>query len=188
MMILIIQTIKIMENFDYKKYLAEGKLLKENKDSELARLFQQSIKASVEDGEDKLYNLTQDWDSWNVENDDKYDDLLDPLFAAVELVQDAGVPGVNDVEDDKEYRMYIKSAATHLKKFNRDVANVMQRQVTEEEELKNDYANSEEGVVNYTESMVIQKIFDIMRHHEIDPSDMLEEIGQEFGVAFEFGR
>ena len=41
-----------MENFDYKKYLAEGKLLKENKDSELARLFQQSIKASVEDGED----------------------------------------------------------------------------------------------------------------------------------------
>ena len=146
-----------MENFDYKKYLAEGKLLKENKDSELARLFQQSIKASVEDGEDKLYNLTQDWDSWNVENDDKY-------------------------------RMYIKSAATHLKKFNRDVANVMQRQVTEEEELKNDYANSEEGVVNYTESMVIQKIFDIMRHHEIDPSDMLEEIGQEFGVAFEFGR
>ena len=174
-----------MNNFDYKKYLAEGKLLKENKDSELARLFQQSIKASVEDGEDKLYNLTQDWDSWNVENDDKYDDLLDPLFAAVELVQDAGVPGVNDVEDDKEYRMYIKSAATHLKKFNRDVANVMQRTVTEDEELKNDYANSEE---DYTDSMVMEKIKDIIRYHELDPSDVLEEIGQEFGVAFEFGR
>ena len=44
---------------------------------------------------------------------------------AVELVQDAGVPGVNNVEDDKEYRMYIKSAEKHLKQFNKDIAKAM---------------------------------------------------------------
>ena len=50
---------------------------------------------------------------------------------------------------------------------------------------KNDYANSEE---DYTDSMVIEKIKDIIKYHELDPSDVLEEIGQEFGVSFEFGR
>ena len=52
-------------------------------------------------------------------------------------------------------------------------------------EEKNDYANSEE---DFTDRMVIEKIFDIIRYHELDPSDALEEIGQEFGIAFEFGR
>tara|TARA_B110000285_G_scaffold77359_1_gene89090 strand:+ start:371 stop:742 length:372 start_codon:yes stop_codon:yes gene_type:complete len=51
-------------------------------------------------------------------------------------------------------------------------------------EEKNDYANSEE---DFTDRMVIEKIFDIIRYHELDPSDMLEEIGQEFGIDFEFG-
>jgi hypothetical protein len=100
-------------------------IVTEAKDQKLAKLFKQSIKASVKDGEDKLYKLTQDWEDWNIDNDDKYDDLLDPLFMAVELVQDAGVPGVNNVEDDKEYRMYIKSAEKHLKQFNKDIAKAM---------------------------------------------------------------
>ena len=50
---------------------------------------------------------------------------------------------------------------------------------------KNDYANSEE---DFTDSMVMEKIIDIIKYHELDPSDVLEEIGQEFGIAFEFGR
>ena len=50
---------------------------------------------------------------------------------------------------------------------------------------KNDYANSEE---DYTDKMVMEKIKDIIRYHELDPSDVMEEVGQEFGVAFEFGR
>ena len=54
-----------------------------------------------------------------------------------------------------------------------------------EENNKNDYANSEE---DYTDSMVMEKIKDIIKYHELDPSDVLEEIGQEFGIAFEFGR
>jgi len=94
--------------------------LTEAKDTKLAKLFQQSLKASVKDGEDKLYKLSQDWESWNVDNDDKYDDLVDPLFMAVELVQDAGEPGKNNVTKDKEYYSYIKSADKHLKQFNKD--------------------------------------------------------------------
>ena len=54
-----------------------------------------------------------------------------------------------------------------------------------ESEYKNDYANSEE---DYTDSMVIEKIKDIIKYHELDPSDVLEEIGQEFGIAFELRR
>lgn len=97
--------------------LAEGKV-----DSQLDKLFRLSIGAHVDHGEDRLYKLTQAWEAWNVDNDDKYDELVDPLYMAVELVQDAGVPGVNNVEDDKEYRMYIKSADKHLKQFNKDAA------------------------------------------------------------------
>ena len=88
-------------------------------------LLKQGARASVKDGEDKLYKLSQEFEEWNVDNDDKYDSLVDPLFAAVELIQDAGVPGTNNVEDDKEYRMYIKSAEKHLKQFNKDCAKAL---------------------------------------------------------------
>ena len=57
--------------------------------------------------------------------------------------------------------------------------------IKEDEDYKNDYANSEE---DFTDSMVVEKIKDIIKYHELDPSDVLEEIGQEFGIAFEFGR
>ena len=114
----------IPDTEDFQKSLGESAVT-EAKDQKLDKLFKQSIKASVKDGEDKLYKLTQDWEEWNVDNDDKYDDLLDSLFMAVELVQDAGVPGTNNVEDDKEYRMYIKSAEKHLKTFNKDMAKAM---------------------------------------------------------------
>ena len=50
--------------------------------------------------------------------------------------------------------------------------------------IKEDYANSEE---DFTDSMVMEKIKDIIKYHELDPSDVLEEIGQEFGIDFEFG-
>ena len=66
--------------------------------------------------------------------------------------------------------------------------NTFKKYITEsvvKENDKNDYANSEE---DYTDSMVMEKIIDIIKYHELDPSDVLEEIGQEFGIAFEFGR
>jgi len=35
---------------------------------------------------------------------------------------------------------------------------------------------------------VISEIVQMIRNTGIDPSDVMEEIGQEFGIAFEFGR
>ena len=115
-----------MDNFNLRKYIAEGKLLKENNsDDQLDILFKLSKGAHVKHGEDRLYKLSQAWERWNVDNDDKYDDLVDPLFAAVELIQDAGVSGETD-EDYEEHRMYIKSADKHLRQFNKDVVKAME--------------------------------------------------------------
>ena len=84
----------------------------------LSNLLKQGVKASVKDGEDKLYKLAMAFEDWNGDNGDRYDDLTDSLFTAVELVQDAGTPGKNNVTKDKEYYSYIKEATAHLKEFN----------------------------------------------------------------------
>jgi hypothetical protein len=76
-------------------------------------------------GEDKLYKLSQAFEDWNVDNDDKYDDTVDHLFMAVEIIQDAGEPGTNNVTKDKEYYSLLKDAASHLKKFNKDCVNAL---------------------------------------------------------------
>jgi len=47
------------------------------------------------------------------------------------------------------------------------------------EEYKNDYANSEE---DYTDEMVVEKIKDIIKYHELDPQDLIDEIRIEFDV------
>ena len=123
---------KITDPKDLNKYdkfgLGEGKLTeaKSKSQKQLDILFKLSIGVNVKNGEDRLYKLSQAWESWNVDNDDKYDDLVDPLFAAVELVQDAGTPGKNNVVKDKEYYSYIKSADKLLKKFNKDAKKAMQ--------------------------------------------------------------
>jgi len=73
-------------------------------------------------------------------------------------------------------------------KYTADEAMELYRKISEgviKEDYKNDYANSEE---DFTDEMVVEKIKDIIKYHELDPSDVMEEIGQEFGIAFEFGR
>ena len=49
----------------------------------------------------------------------------------------------------------------------------------ENKDYKNDYANSEE---DFTDEMVVQKIKDIIKYHELDPQDLIDEIRIEFGV------
>jgi len=44
---------------------------------------------------------------------------------------------------------------------------------------KNDYANSEE---DFTDEMVVEKIKDIIKYHELDPQDLIDEIRIEFGL------
>ena len=106
----------IMFDLMYEGKLTEGK--KEN--DQISKLLKIGAKATIKMGEDKLYKLSQAFEDWNVDNDDKYDDTVDHLFMAIEIVQDAGEPGKNNVTKDKEYYSYLKSAAAHLKKFNKD--------------------------------------------------------------------
>ena len=59
---------------------------------------------------------------------------------------------------------------------------VVSRDVNEgeiKEDYKNDYANSEE---DFTDEMVVEKIKDIIKYHELDPQDVIDEIRIEFGV------
>ena len=94
--------------------------------------------------------------------------------------------GGDEMEVTKARRMFgSKIDAYSIKKSDGEEVEYDEGQLKLAENNKNDYANSEE---DYTDSMVIEKIKDIIRYHELDPSDVLEEIGQEFGIAFEFGR
>jgi len=100
----------------------ENKLTEISKEEKAAqfkfKLFlKKGLRLSVKDGEDKLYNYAQELDRLA---DDEYDEVVDPLFAAVELVQDAGEPGKNNVVKDKEYYSYIKSAQKHITTFQKN--------------------------------------------------------------------
>ena len=94
--------------------------------------------------------------------------------------------GGDEMEVTDSRKMFgSKINAYSVKKSDGEEVEYDEGQLKLAENDKNDYANSEE---DYTDSMVMEKIKDIIRYHELDPSDVLEEIGQEFGIAFEFGR
>jgi uncharacterized protein YodC (DUF2158 family) len=95
--------------------------------------------------------------------------------------------GGDEMEVTNSRRMFgSKIDAYSVKKLDGEEVEYDEGQLRlAEENYKNDYANSEE---DYTDSMVMEKIKDIIKYHELDPSDVLEEIRQEFGIAFEFGR
>ena len=66
--------------------------------------------------------------------------------------------------------------------YTADEAMELYRKISEgviKENYKNDYANSEE---DYTDEMVVEKIKDIIKYHELDPQDLIDEIRIEFGV------
>ena len=66
--------------------------------------------------------------------------------------------------------------------YTADEAMELYRKISEgviKEDYKNDYANSEE---DYTDEMVVEKIKDIIKYHELDPQDLIDEIRIEFGI------
>ena len=66
--------------------------------------------------------------------------------------------------------------------YTADEAMELYRKISEsvvKEDYKNDYANSEE---DFTDEMVVEKIKDIIKYHELDPQDLIDEIRIEFGL------
>jgi hypothetical protein len=204
-----------MDNFNLRKYLAEGKLLKEDKSLDGLKKAKPGTTVTV--GKDKYVkkaenNMTVNQPTkhlwWQKNKEDKlvHSNELAKLMEGKQLNENApgydtrkfgeALPTLESVqaayEDKEEPRDGVKSAAeklgmkpSHVKEDSFSEAEIDPNVLMSGEPYKNDYANSEE---DYTDSMVIEKIKDIIRYHELDPSDVLEEIGQEFGIAFEFGR
>ncbi len=105
-----------------------------NEDEQLSKLLQLSKHADVRDGEEKISKLAAAWDRWNYDNGDKYDDLVDHLFMAAELLGDG----------------YRKEAQMRLKIFNKDVVKVMGGLSEEKENLEEYTINGgQEAARNY---------------------------------------
>jgi hypothetical protein len=153
-----------MYNFDLKKYLAEGKLLKEDA-SEYKVGDKVKFNPSIMKDKGFENNITHYDGLMGVIEKVSQDELEIKLNKSITPPGGGNIDGILLMKSEGDYEMLAEGKL--------------------KENDKNDYANSEE---DYTDSMVIEKIKDIIRYHELDPSDVLEEIGQEFGVAFEFGR
>ena len=153
-----------MYNFDLKKYLAEGKLLKEDASEYKVG---DKVKFNPSIMKDKGFEDLQQYYGGLIGVIEKVsqDELEIKLNKSITPPGGGNIDGILLMKSEGDYEMLAEGKL--------------------KENDKNDYANSEE---DYTDSMVIEKIKDIIRYHELDPSDVLEEIGQEFGVAFEFGR
>ena len=122
---------------------------------------------------------------WNIGNPDDIRDFIKKVNTLQkdywEVVgSDTVMNGLDSAMDEAKILLDVKMGNVQPEEFDLEINENLVK-----ENYKNDYANSEE---DYTDSMVMEKIKDIIRYHELDPSDVLEEIGQEFEIAFEFGR
>ena len=130
-----------MDNFDLKKYLAEGKL-------------SEGI--------------------WNIGSPDDIDKFIDTL----EVIKDDyyAVVGSDTVMDGLDTAIQGAKDLLALK-----IDNVQSEEVNEDISFGGAGTDKRSG-------QVIGDIIQLIRDTGIDPSDVMEEVGQEFGVAFEFGR
>ena len=141
-----------MGNFDYKKYLAEGKLL-EAKECKCGK-----GKICKCDGKSLLKENAPGYDSR------KFGEAL-PTLESVKAAYEAKGEGYKEYEDDVEKEKLAKAG-----------------DLEENEDSFGDAGTDKRS------GQVIGDILQLIRDTGIDPADVLEEIGQEFGIAFEFGR
>ena len=100
-------------------------------------------------------------------------DLLDDLKSYIDLSE-------GDKDHKHTYKQIDPDGTAECTKCglrNSDPSKTGEKVVKEDD--KNDYANSEE---DFTDEMVVQKIKDIIKYHELDPQDLIDEIRMEFGV------
>ena len=133
-----------MDNFDLKKYLAEGKLSE--------GVWKLGNPDDIRDFIKKLAELKRDY--WEVVGSDTVMDGIDSAIDEAKILLDIKMGNVQPEEFDLEINEGIGD-------FEREVL---------------------------SDEMVMEKIKDLIRDNAVDPSDVMEEVGQEFGVAFEFGR
>jgi len=152
-----------MDNFDLKKYLAEGKLY-ENEEQGYT-LFTTNVE--YDNGKTGyMYQLV------NSEDREENEIGFDQLFFDDED---------NRLEMGVDFNSFDQGSYQEGE-YTADEAMELYRKISEsvvKEDYKNDYANSEE---DFTDEMVVEKIKDIIKYHELDPQDLIDEIRIEFGL------
>ena len=152
-----------MDNFDLKKYLAEGKL-HENEEQGYTLY---DTKVEYDNGKTGyMFQLV------NSEDREENEIGFDQLFFDDED---------NRLEMGVDFNSFDQGSYQEGE-YTADEAMELYRKISEgvlKEDYKNDYANSEE---DYTDEMVVEKIKDIIKYHELDPQDVIDEIRIEFGV------
>ena len=140
------------ELYKFRHYLTEGKLYEEDYSKE-------SLLKALGDADDAFIQLGNGREliifNPNFSDDGSVDMWGDDTVFAVDK---------DGQEEEIDYR---------------DIAGINLDEGKLNEENKNDYANSEE---DYTDEMVVEKIKDIIKYHELDPQDLIDEIRIEFGV------
>ena len=156
-----------MDNFDLKKFVSGKTLLNESTPGYDTRKQGEALPTleSVKAAYEAKNGIKEDYE--NDYNSSSYDLVKDMTFEKVKDVIQYHKVDPSEVIADLISRFGLSA------------------EFLSEGIIKEDYANSEE---DYTDSMVVEKIKDIIKYHELDPQDVMEEIGQEFGIAFEFGR
>ena len=152
-----------------KKYLAEGRLLKEVMDKENEEQGYTLYDTKVEYDNGKTGYMFQ---LVNSEDREENEIGFDQLFFDDED---------NRLEMGVDFNSFDQGSYQEGE-YTADEAMELYRKISEgviKEDYKNDYANSEE---DYTDEMVVEKIKDIIKYHELDPQDLIDEIRMEFGV------
>ena len=161
------------DNFNYKKYLAEGKLLKEEVDV-LGNEFLQDIQDTMK----MYYKMDVDMDDikdwvkfYYIDYNSEYDD------GPGDVDYEGNEFGSEDYESEKKELVFDTAEREDFYMHLNPEADSTFPNL--KEDYKNDYANSEE---DYTDKMVVEKIKDIIKYHELDPQDLIDEIRIEFGI------
>ena len=178
-----------MGNFDLKKYLAEGKLSE--------GVWKIGNPDDIRDFIKKLAELKRDY--WDVVGSDTVIDGIDSAMDEAKILLDIKMGRVQSEEFDIEEgennidETYSEDAPEWWKDLWKELDESKAKKCKcgkgETCKCNNIKEDSFGGAgTDKRSGQVIGDIIQLIRSTGIDPSDVMEEVGQEFGVAFEFGR
>ena len=190
-----------MKNFDLKKYLAEGKLLKEdykpshraynvidksNNDKIVAKELSRdkalelakTNKDYMIDATDRLAEGKLSEGVWKIGNPDDIRDFIKKLAELKRdywdvVGSDTVIDGIDSAMDEAKILLDVKMGNVQPEEFDLEV---------------NEDVSFGGAGTDKRSGQVIGDIIQLIRSTGIDPSDVMEEVGQEFGINFEFGR
>ena len=182
-----------MDNFNLQGYMASGKL---HSNSETLT---EAKKQGYDDREDESLGARKGAEKGKKQSmKDRRDDSYGKFGK-----RDAEKKGKNKInkenlaekEDSKkgneseQKRMEgaIKDDRDHIKNLKKDIEDNERKLARLKKDYKKDVIKEDEGNTSELYS-VMRLIFDLVRKYDLDAEDVMDELGEEFNVPFEFGR